>query len=281
MKKTLLLIFIVLINVACQSNLTTTSPPQLAPTIESTNTATPKHTATATSTDLPTEIPTQTSTATITRTPTPDVRNEVVRFETEDGVTIVGNLVGEGPVGVVLAHMGEAGSNSYRSWMPFARYIADRGVTTALAIDLRGYGRSVASPSFTRQSLDISAAINFLKDRGFTRIVCMGASMGGNACVEASLQNLDLAGLAVIASNPSLERDYSVLTMPKLFVLEKGDPYGLTERMNAVYEMMPEPKEFHTFPEDVHGTRMFETPSGEEFRSLLIDFIESFAEMET
>ena len=79
-------------------------------------------------------------------------------------------------------------------------------------------------------------------------------------------------------SNPRLDRDYSPLTMPKLFVLEEGDPYDLSERMNAVYEMQPGPKEFYTFPEDVHGTRMFKTPSGDEFRDLLVDFLESFAE---
>jgi acetyl esterase/lipase len=284
MKKLLLPVTALLLISACQGNFENTSPPGLAPTIEITDTPIQEPTAietklpTGTATEMPTETPTQTPTSTITRTPTPDVKDEIVRFQTEDGVTIVGNLVGEGQVGVVLAHMGEAGSNSRRSWMPFAKHIADRGLVTALAIDLRGYGNSVASPSFTKQSLDVSAAINFLKEQGYTRIVCMGASMGGNACVEASLQNLDLVGLAVIASNPFLDRDYSVLSMPKLFVLEQGDPYGLTDRMTAVFELMPEPKEYHTFPEEVHGTRMFKTDSGDEFRSLLIDFIESFAE---
>ena len=61
-------------------------------------------------------------------------------------------------------------------------------------------------------------------------------------------------------------------------LLEEGDPYELTDRMEAVYAMMPDPKEYHTFPEDVHGTRMFKTPSGDEFRQLLVDFLESFAE---
>ena len=118
--------------------------------------------------------------------------------------------------------MGEEGSNSQTSWIPFAKHVADRDKVTALTIDLRGYGSSVGQRSFSKQYLDVLGAVKLLQERGYNQIVCMGASMGGNACVEAALAYPDLVGLAVIASNPHLDRDYSILSMPKLFVLEVG-----------------------------------------------------------
>lgn len=261
---------------ACGSNIETLPEPEVTPTDKIT--FTPTLVPTATLTPTPTETQAPTATAIIIRTPTLDVKNETVNFFTEDDFKIVGSQFGEGEIAVILTHMGEAGSNSRKSWFPFARHVAAGGKLTALAIDLRGYGNSVGDRSFSKQYIDVLGAVKFLRDQGFTQIICMGASMGGNACVEAALAYPDLVGLAVIASNPRLDRDYSILTMPKLFVLEEGDPYNLTERMNDVYEMMPDPKEFYTFPEEVHGTRMFETPSGEEFRDLLVDFLESFTE---
>jgi hypothetical protein len=197
---------------------------------------------------------------------------------TEDDFTIVGSIFGDGEVAVILTHMGEAGSDSRNSWFPFARYGASEGDFTFLAIDFRSYGASAGERSFTNQKLDILGAIKFLQERGYKRFVCMGASMGGNACVEAALLYPDLIGLAVIASNPRMDRDYSGLVMPKLFVLEAGDPYGLTDQMETVYEMMPGPKAYHTFPEDVHGTRMFKTGSGDEFRALLMEFLGSLSQ---
>lgn len=275
MKKPLLFVILTLVMSACAPNVVTTAP-EGTPTAE--NTAKPTLVPTDTSTPSPTDTPTPTATATEVSSPTPDVINEIVSILTEDEISIVGSLFGEGEVAVILTHMGEAGSNTRASWLPFARHVAARDKVTALAIDLRGYGSSAGERMFNQQYLDVLAAIKFLKQRGYTKIVCMGASMGGNACADAAVKYPNLTGLAIIASNPKLSRDYSDLMMPKLFVLEEGDPYALKNRMETVYEMMAEPKEYHTFPEDVHGTRMFETPSGDAFRQLLVAFLESFAD---
>ena len=264
MKILLILTVVMLLVSACGPGIQAVSTSTMVPTAASTMTPAETHTPSATDVKI--------------STPTPVVEPEIVSFLTEDDLTIAGSLFGEGEIAVILTHMGEAGSDSRASWVPFARHVAAGGQVTALAIDLRGYGSSSGPRRTNRQSLDVLGAVKFLQERGFNQIVCMGASMGGSACVEAALAYPDLVGLAVIASDPRLDRDYSPLTMPKLFVLEGGDPYNLTGRMEAVYEMMPDPKEFHTFPENVHGTRMFDTPSGDEIRQLLVDFLESFVE---
>jgi len=260
---------------ACGSNIQETQSVEVTPTLTVTMIPTLEPTATITPTMTDTQVPT--STPTTAKTPTPDVPHVVVRFLTEDDFTIVGSVFGDGEVAVILTHMGEAGSDSRNSWIPFARYAAAEGDFTLLAIDFRSYGASHGERSYSNQKLDILGAITFLQDRGYEKFVCMGASMGGNACIEAALLYPDLIGLAVIASNPRMDRDYSGLLMPKLFILEAGDPYGLTRQMETVYEMMPGPKAYHTFPEDLHGTRMFETDSGDEFRALLIEFLGSLS----
>ena len=258
---------------ACGSNLQETQIIETAATIPATTTPTQEPSATLTPTV--TETPPPTATPTIEPTPTPDVPVEVVRFLTEDEFTIVGTVYGDGETAVILTHMGEAGSNNRNSWSEFARYAAAKGDFTLLAIDFRSYGASHGERSYSNQKLDILGAVTFLKERGYERFVCVGASMGGNACVEAALMYPDFTALAVIASNPRMDRDYSGLLMPKLFVLEEGDPYGLTDRMEFIYEIMPGPKAYHTFPEEVHGTRMFETDSGDAFRALLMEFLGS------
>ena len=261
---------------ACAANVQLTQSVDATPTTIVTTLPALEPTTTITPTMTDTRVPT--SSPTTTKTPTPDLPQEVVRFLTEDDFTIVGSIFGDGEVAVILTHMGEAGSDSRNSWIPFARYGASKGDFTFLAIDFRSYGASVGERSFTNQKLDILGTIKFLQERGYERFVCMGASMGGNACIEAALMYPDLIGLVVIASNPRIDRDFSGLLMPKLFVLEEGDPYGLKEIMEMVYEKMPGPKEYHTFPEDVHGTRMFKTDSGDAFRTVLIDYLDSLSQ---
>jgi pimeloyl-ACP methyl ester carboxylesterase len=208
--------------------------------------------------------------------PEPLVKTEGVFFFTVDDEKIAGTLYGEGgDFAVILGHMGEEGSNNRASWASFGKVLADRGIP-ALAIDFRGYGGSAAAePSYTRQAWDVLGAKEFLQGLGYERVVCMGASMGGSACFEAALQDPSFVGLAIIASPVrATEEEVAVLTMPKLFVCEKGDPYNLLPDMTETYRMVPGPKSLKTFAGTAHGTRMFGSPVGEEFSQALLDFLE-------
>lgn len=51
---------------------------------------------------------------------------EPVRFEAADGVELVGRAFGDGPVGVILAHMGREG-DTQADFDTLARALADRG----------------------------------------------------------------------------------------------------------------------------------------------------------
>ena len=224
-----------------------------------------------------TPSPTPTSPPTATATPPPP--GEEVTFATEDDVKLAGTMFGEGELAVILAHQGTPGADQ-TDWQPFARLLAQEGFT-ALTFDFRGCGQSGGTLKANELIMDVRAALALLRDRGFSRIVCMGASMGGTSCVKLALET-DLEGFVVIASTMTLGRptdvypqDYELLALPRLFVCAEDDPYGgLADTVQEMYDLSPEPKQIKFLPGSVHGTELFETPQGDEFTALLLGFVE-------
>ena len=218
-----------------------------------------------------------------TLTPTamskPPAAVETVSLTTEDDVTLSATLFGQGKLAVILAHQGTEGTDQ-KSWQPFAKALAEKGYA-ALTLDFRGRGQSKGTLQASQLIKDVNAAIQFLRGRGYQRIVCMGASMGGTACLRAALDH-DLVGLVVIASPMSsgaptaIEPDeFSRLTLPKLYVCAESDRYSLViPQMKQMFELSPKPKQFQFFPGTVHGTELFDTEHGGEFRHLLLTFVE-------
>jgi pimeloyl-ACP methyl ester carboxylesterase len=207
---------------------------------------------------------------------------ETVSLTTEDNVMLSATLFGQGQPAVILAHQGTEGTDQ-KSWQPFAEVLAEKGYA-ALTLDFRGRGQSQGYLQASQLIKDVNAAIQFLRGRGYQRIVCMGASMGGTACLRAALDH-DLAGLVVIASPMSsgaptaVEPDeLSRLTLPKLYVCAENDRYSLViPQMKQMFELSPEPKQIKFFPGTVHGTELFDTEHGDEFRHLLLGFVERLA----
>jgi pimeloyl-ACP methyl ester carboxylesterase len=221
--------------------------------------------------------------STATPTPTQTLQGQIVSFTAEDGVKLSGTLfLANGETAVVLAHMGIA---DQKSWQPFAGHIAGRGFT-ALTFDFRCFGLSDCGKMGQSESLftqDIRAAIRFLRERGSKRIACMGASMGGTACMNAALDE-ELAGMVVIASPAPLymgkqyPEDLVNPAMPKLFIVADKDRYAqVVPAISSLYDRSPEPKKLKTFPGTVHGTELFATDSGAELRDLLTHFMKELA----
>ncbi len=257
---------------------TPTSTPTVVPTatILPTSTLVPD-TPTPTPTVVPTAIIPPTSTPAPSPTPQP-VQTSRVSLVAADGVNLSGTMfVGEEKkdIGVVLAHMGANGATQY-SWFSFAKHIARQGFG-ALTFNFR--------EDRSKLDLDVRAAVGFLRDQGYQRIVCMGASMGGTACLKAAVDT-DLAGVVIISSLWTTgsgstggallvsHEELATLTLPKLFVTTEKDGNGVPAMMKAMYEAAPEPKVLKIFPGTVHGTDIFTTAQGDECRALLVDFLE-------
>jgi pimeloyl-ACP methyl ester carboxylesterase len=228
--------------------------------------------------EIPTVIP---GISTITAFPstTPDVRVELVKFTTQDNIELAGTLFGEGELVVILAHMGMPGTDQ-RSWQPFARLLAERGYT-ALTFDFRGRGESAGKLEQSLLPYDMQAAIQLLTDRGYQRIVCIGASMGGTTCMRAALEH-DLAGLGVIAGVLDLGKPNQIsiseiqdLKLPKLLVYGAYEMPMVMKDMESLIELAPEPRLVQVYPTPEHGTALFDTQYGGQLTELLIRFLQA------
>jgi len=129
---------------------------------------------------------------------------ETVRFQTEDGVTVVGSLyepAGGGRFPAVIA-LHQLGSDRH-SWDPLARKLTANNYIV-LAIDLRGHGESTSFSGSTRaykgftdddyrkMILDVRAATAYLRGRknvNAERFAVVGASIGANLALQYAAED--------------------------------------------------------------------------------------------
>jgi alpha/beta superfamily hydrolase len=217
-------------------------------------------------------LPIPAASAAMSPAPAQETKTEGIEVAYEDTV-IRGTMVGEGDMAVVLAPMFHTPRSS---WMPFAEHLASQGFA-ALAFDFPGPLFGALSGEF-RWSLTgsyVGAVIDFLHERGYERIVCMGASLGAWGCFEAVLVRPDLAGLAIISDplTATTSEEAAVLLMPKLFV-RGNEADDVVNAMRDAYRLVPRPKEFVILSAHAHGTSLFNSADKNEFRDLLVEFVE-------
>jgi alpha-beta hydrolase superfamily lysophospholipase len=198
---------------------------------------------------------------------------EVVRFTTEDGVGLVGDLRGEGTVGVVLAHMYP---EDRASWEEFASLLAAEGYV-ALNFDFRGFGGSAGEPRVPEMWRDVVAAAETLRSRGARRVVVVGASMGGTAALVAA-SRVELDGVVTlsapstfmgIAATPEVLR---AIDEPKLFIAADGDGQAAITAQDF-YVRSPGAKRVEIVTGSDHGTDLLEGAQGEVVRMHIMSFL--------
>jgi len=231
------------------------------------------------------ETSTPVSEATRTPEPSPTVTSipfENVNFITEDKVTLAGTLFGNGKIAVILAHQGTPRADQ-TTWQPFAQMLAERGYS-ALTFDFRGVGQSEGVLGYGDLRKDVKAAAQFLRGRGYSQIVCVGASMGGTACIYNAARD-EYMGLIVLASTMMAGRgidtltitdeDLAKLTLPKLFITAERDNYSVVRDTKRMAELSPNPKAFILLPGARHGTDLFNTDSGEKLTASMLEFLDN------
>ena len=219
-----------------------------------------------------------------TISPQPDLV-EPVTFTTADGVNLAGTLFGEGEVAVILAHQGTYGADQ-TTWHPFARVLAERGYA-ALTFDFRGVGQSEGKLLYGDLGKDVNAAVQFLQQRGYEKIACIGASMGGTACIRAA-QSYAFTGLVILASTMTAgSGGYSLyvtpyelenLTQPKLFISAISDVPLVVNDTKNMFKLSPDPKNLLLLPGTQHGTDLFNTDAGDELSAAMLRFLENISD---
>lgn len=201
-----------------------------------------------------------------------------VSFPTQDGGLVHADLYGEGRRGVVLA---PGGRFNKESWAKQARVLAKAGFRV-LAIDFRGRGQSRGGTQTQAPdggvSLDVLAALRYLRRTGAKTVSVVGASFGGGAAAEAST----VAGpgeidrLILLAHSP-VERPERMKGR-KLFILSRDDFSGENKipRLPGIrdqYERAPGPKELVILDGSAHAQFIFETEQGERLMGEILRFL--------
>ncbi len=206
----------------------------------------------------------------------PASAQEPVSFPTDDGGLIYADVYGEGDRGVVLAH---GGRFNKASWEKQAHVLARAGFRV-LALDFRGYGESRgpgdSEPLAAPLHLDVLAAVRHLRGTGAKSVSVVGASLGGRAAADASIQAPgEIDQLVVLAGDVGGPPEK--LTGRKLFIVARDDTRGdglvrLT-RIREQYEKAPEPKELLILEGSAHAQFLFDTEQGERLTQEILRFL--------
>ena len=186
---------------------------------------------------------------------------EPFRFTTSAGASLVGVALGSGRTGLVLGH--QAGSDLCE-WLPHARSFARKGYRV-LAIDFEGSGDSQAgSGPDARLDTDVVAAAAQLRQRGASKIVLIGSSMGGTAVLSAATRVSPPVAGVVSLSGPAeyqgvdAKAALSRLRVPVLLAAS-ADDYPFAGDARAMYRVAPvQDKHLLIIPGGAHGTSMIE-----------------------
>ena len=201
---------------------------------------------------------------------------KAVVFPTADGGEVSADLYGAGDRGIVLAH---GGRFNRRSWEKQAQALAAAGFRV-LAIDFRGYGQSRGPgdsvPMSAPLHLDVLAAVRYLRKTGAKTVSVVGASMGGGAAGDASIESEpgEIYRLVFLGSAPNGPAEK--LKAPSLFIVARDDANADGPRLpgiRAQYERAPEPKELIIVDGSAHAQFLFQTDQGEKVMREILRFL--------
>jgi len=183
---------------------------------------------------------------------------------------------GSGPNGVVLAHM--LGS-SQSAWSPLVEALVTDGFHV-LTFDFRGHGLSGGDRNPSRADLDLAGAVAKLRNLGATRVLAVGASMGGTAALAAAASS-DLAGLVTISAPMKIDdldatsgaRAYHG---PLLVIVGEKDDGRYTDAARAIIAASPAAPETRRVIDgsSAHGTDLLiDERDGARVKTMILDFL--------
>jgi hypothetical protein len=229
--KTLLLILVSAILVSCSQAVTPTPTATSTPTSKSTSI-----------------LPTATS-----------LPEGLVIIKHTDEYLIGGTIYGHGETAVILA---SRGGFPQTEWSSVAQTVADAGFTALTIGSPENEGQVVIYERF---------AIEFLRENGFKRIICVGVSNGASGCAYNASEP-EIIGLVLITYHGSAKLSDS--TVPKLFMAAELDKTYRPQTERG-YNAAAEPKELVIVPGTSEvGVLMLDTP-GQNMRDTLVDFLKA------
>ena len=231
----------------------TTAPPPAPAT--STPPSIPEPTLTLVATQTSAPLPTFASTPTKVSLPA----GQKITFDESGERSLTGTLYGEGATAILLANMSIGGQ---KQWAPLVAAVDPRKFTTV----------TFDYSNINDVGPDMDRILEWLREQDYTRVICIGASLGTRACSSLTLEP-EVVGLVLIAG-PVHHASVAEATYPKLFASGALDPWAFDIQMG--YERAAQPKDLVLFEDNrAHGTDLFSSTDGGEFLNLLLDFVNS------
>ena len=201
---------------------------------------------------------------------------EHISFPTEDGGVVFADVYGEGERGVVLAH---GGRFNKESWAKQAPLLVKAGFRV-LTIDFRGHGQSHGPQSKSSEydgvEYDVLAAVRYLHSAGAKTVSVVGASFGGGAAADASIDAApgEIDRLVLLAA--WTDRPAEKIKGRKLFIVARDDANDDGPRLpkiRANYEKATGPKELVILNGSAHAQFLFATNQGERLMREILRFL--------
>lgn len=204
---------------------------------------------------------------------------EVVSILAQDGGVVSADLYGRGPRGVVLAHGGRFDKGSWRAQ---AVVLAEAGFRV-LSIDFRP---AVLLRAGTESGClydphclarDVLAAVHYLHHTGAQSVAVVGASLGGGAAAEASIEAApgEIDRMVLLAPMPIATPER--MKGRKLFIMSRDDlGSGDVPRLPGIrdqYAKAPQPKRLVILEGSAHAQSIFATAQGERLMREILRFL--------
>ncbi len=191
-----------------------------------------------------------------------------VSFATADGGKIVANLYGKGNHAVILAH---GAVFNKESWHRIATTLSKEGYSV-LALDFRGYGKSVPGSQGQALYLDVLAAIKYIRSNGAKSVSVIGASMGGGAVARAATEaeEGDLDSVILLSPVP-IQTPERMKAGKFLFIASRDEP--LLPKVKEQYKRAPEPKTLKLLEGSAHAQHIFKTNQADELTKIILDYL--------
>jgi pimeloyl-ACP methyl ester carboxylesterase len=203
------------------------------------------------------------------------IAQRLVSFSTGDGGVVYANMYGKGERGVVLAH---GGPFTKESWDKQAHALVKAGFRV-LAIDFRGRGKSRGPQSKSDDDgveYDVLAAVRYLHKVGAKTVAVVGASFGGAAAADASIEAEpgEIDRLVLLAA--WTDRPAEKMKGRKLFIVARDDANDDGPRLPNIlanYEKALEPKELVILDGSAHAQFLFATDQGDRLMREILRFL--------
>ena len=195
----------------------------------------------------------------------------------DQSVEIQADLYGNGARGLILAHGGRFGKES---WKKQAQAFASAGFLV-LAIRFRGDrpnpdGSPGSFGSDADNAADVLAAVSYLHRIGAKTVSAVGASLGGDAVGEADAEsgpgNIDRVVFLGSSGGNAPEK----LNGRKLFIVARGDKSGSGLRLPEIssnYQKAPQPKKLVILEGSAHAQFLFDTDQGPRLLNEILRFL--------